>query len=187
MKTFHDNAGRTWTVAINVNAIKRVKGLTGVNLLDVVNGDSADTASGGGRDGGLLGRLSSDPILLCDILYAACKPEADTRNVSDEDFGRSMAGDAIDAGTTALLEELVDFFPQAKRRVLDKALRKLRSLEARVIDLAERRLDSPQIDRAMEQAMADLDPPEAGAELPGSTPPDSSPSSPGSPRLTLVR
>jgi hypothetical protein len=181
MKTFIDNAGRTWTVAINVNAIKRVKGLTGVNLLDVVNGD-ADP-----RDGGLLGKLSSDPILLCDILYAVCKPEADPRNVSDEDFGRAMAGDAIDAGTTALLEELVDFFPQAKRRVLDKALRKLRSLEARVIDLAERRMDSPQIDRAMDQAMADLDPPEAGAELPGSTPPDSSPSSPGSPRLTLVR
>jgi hypothetical protein len=176
MKTFTDNAGRTWTVAINVNAIKRVKGLTGVNLLDVVNGD-ADP-----RDGGLLGRLSSDPILLCDILYAVCKPEADPRNVSDEDFGRAMAGDAIDAGTTALLEELVDFFPQAKRRVLDKALRKLRSLEARVIDLAERRLDSPQIDRAMEQAMGDLE-----GDIPGATPPDSSPSSPGSPRLTLVR
>jgi hypothetical protein len=171
MKTFIDNAGRTWTVAINVNAIKRVKGLTGVNLLDVVNGDSGD------HDGGLLGRLSSDPILLCDILYAVCKPEADTRNVSDEDFGRAMAGDAIDAGTTALLEELVDFFPQAKRRVLDKALRKLRSLEARVIDLAQQRLDSPQIDALIEQAMQDTGAVPSMAS-------GSSPSSPGSPALT---
>jgi hypothetical protein len=147
MKTFTDNAGRTWTVTINVNAIKRVKGLTGVNLLDVVNGD-ADRS-----EGGLLGKLSSDPILLCDILYAVCKPEADPRNISDEDFGRGMAGDAIDAGTTALLEELVDFFPQAKRRVLDQALRKLRTLEARVIDLASKRLDSPEIDALLEKAM----------------------------------
>lgn len=153
MKTFTDNAGRTWTVAININAIKRVKGLTGINLLDVVNGDSTGTTSGG--EGGLLGRLSSDAILLCDVLYAACKPEADTRNVSDEDFGRAMAGDAIDAGTKALLEELVDFFPQAKRRVLDKAFRKLRTLEARVIEVSEQQLDSPRIDALIEQAMRD--------------------------------
>ena len=34
MRTFNDNAGRTWTVAINVGAIKRVKGLLDVNLHD---------------------------------------------------------------------------------------------------------------------------------------------------------
>ncbi len=147
MKTFNDNAGRTWTVAVNVDAIKRVKGLTDINLLDVASGKSKD----------LLGQLSSDPILLCDVLYALCKPETDSRQVSDEDFGRAMGGDAIDHATTALLEELVGFFPQAKRRVLDKALRKLQTLEARVIDVAERKLDSPAIDRAMEEAMAAID------------------------------
>jgi len=150
MKTFNDNAGRTWTVSINVDAIKRVKGLLDINLLDVASGESK------GNDRGLLGRLSGDPILLCDVLFALCKPEADTRKVSDEEFGRGMAGDAIDHATTALLEELVDFFPQAKRRVLDKALRKLRTLEARVLDVAERKLDSPALDRAVEAALAEL-------------------------------
>ena len=33
MKTFIDNAGRTWTVAVNVDAIKRVRDLADVNLL----------------------------------------------------------------------------------------------------------------------------------------------------------
>ena len=32
MKTFVDNAGRTWTVQINVEAIKRVRELLSVNL-----------------------------------------------------------------------------------------------------------------------------------------------------------
>src|SRR5262245_66052332 len=104
MKTFSDNAGRIWTLQINVDAIKRVRDLAEVNLLEVVEGK-------------LLERLISDPVLLCDVIYSVCKPEADAKQVSDEDFGRAMAGDAIEAATTALLEELVGFFPQARRKV----------------------------------------------------------------------
>ncbi len=40
-------------------------------------------------------------------------------------------GDAIDSATTALLEELVDFFPKGKRELLAKALGKLKTLENR--------------------------------------------------------
>lgn len=141
MKTFNDNAGRTWTVSLNVDAIKRVRSLVDVDLMQAVGGK-------------LLERLTTDPVLLCDILYAVCKAECDARNVTDEDFGRALAGDAIDAATTALLEELVDFFPQAKRRVLGKAMGKLKSLQARALEVAELRLDSPELENAMEQALA---------------------------------
>ena len=65
-------------------------------------------------DGTLLEKLINDPILLCDVIYCVCMEEADSRGVSDEDFGRAMAGDAIELATTALLEELVDFFPLGK-------------------------------------------------------------------------
>ena len=40
---------------------------------------------------------------------------AEKQKISDEDFGRGLGGDAIDSATTALLEELVDFFPQRRR------------------------------------------------------------------------
>ena len=126
---------------VNVDAIKRVRSLVGVDLMQAVGGK-------------LLERLVSDPVLLCDVLYAVCKAEADAKNVSDEDFGRALAGDAIDAATTALLEELVDFFPQAKRRVLGKAMGKLKILQARALEVAELRLDSPELENAMEQALA---------------------------------
>ncbi|MBW7934986.1 MAG: hypothetical protein H3C62_15535, partial [Gemmatimonadaceae bacterium] len=89
MKTFTDNAGRTWTLAINVDVLKRVRGLVDMNLLDII-------------DGQLIERLYRDPVLLCDVVYAVCKPEADARSVSDEDFGRAMAGDAIEQATKAL-------------------------------------------------------------------------------------
>ena len=141
MKTFNDNAGRTWTVTVNVDAIKRVKSLLSVNLMEAVEGK-------------LLERLVSDPVLLCDVIYAVCKPEADAKGVSDEDFGRSMAGDAIDLATTAMLEELCDFFPIGRRTLLRKALVKLRKLESMVLAAAEARLESPEIERQLRETIA---------------------------------
>jgi hypothetical protein len=159
MKTFSDNAARTWTVQVNVDAIKRVRDLAQVNLLEVV-------------DGKLLERFVSDPILLCDVIYALCKPEADAKSVSDVDFGRAMAGDAIDAATTALLEELVGFFPQGRRAVLAKALSKLRALEMAALKAVDARLDSPELERRMEAELQRLgtwsgDAPASSASTPG--------------------
>jgi hypothetical protein len=136
MKTFTDNAGRSWSITINVDAVRRTRTLVGVDLMGIV-------------DGKLLEKLIADPVLLCDCIYALCKPQADQAKVSDEEFGRAMAGDAIDAATTALLEELVGFFPQGRRRVLAKALAKLKSLEAMATSHAEARLDSPELDQRL--------------------------------------
>lgn len=140
MKTFKDNAGRTWTVTVDVSAIKRVRSLLDVNLLEVL-------------DGRLIERLAGDPVLLCDVLYALVKPEADAKGITDEDFGRAMAGDAVEHATTALLEELVDFFPQGKRRLLQKALGKLKSWEAKALDVAQKRLESPELNEKLEAAL----------------------------------
>jgi hypothetical protein len=136
MRTFTDNAGRSWTLAINVDTIRRVRSLVDVDLLQAVEGK-------------LIERLAGDPILLCDVIYVICKPEADQRSVSDEEFGRSMAGDAIDLATTSLLEELVDFFPKSRRQLLSKALVKFRHLESKAIELVDQQLDDPQLEQTL--------------------------------------
>jgi len=140
MHTFVDAAGRTWTVAIHVDALKRVRALAQVDLLEAVEGK-------------LLERLTTDPVLLCDVLYALCKPEADAQKVTDEDFGRAMAGDAIDGATTALLEELVDFFPKGRRALLAKALAKMREVETLAQSLAAKRLDDPALLKKVRAAL----------------------------------
>ena len=158
MKTFKDNAGRSWTIAVNVDAIKRVRSLLEVNLMEAV-------------DGKLLEQLVTDPVLLCDIIYVLCKPEADAQQISDEDFGRAMAGDAVEHATTALLEELVEFFPLPKRRLLTKALDKLKTLEAKALEVAEKRLDSPELEAEMEAALKELGASSGNSQEPlGSTP-----------------
>ena len=71
-----------------------------------------------------------------------------------------MAGDAIDAGTTALLEELVDFFPSGKRQVLSKALAKLKTFENKALEAASQRLDDPELEKRMEEAIKSIELPE---------------------------
>jgi hypothetical protein len=142
MKTFTDNAGRTWTVAINVDAIKRVRGLLDLDLLSIL-------------DGQLIERLYRDPVLLCDALYALCKPEADARNVSDEDFGRAMAGDAIEQATKALLEELVGFSPSPRDRAnLQWILETTWRVLERARDVVEARLANVDTEKIVAQALA---------------------------------
>jgi len=144
VKTFTDNASRTWTVSINVDSVKRVRSLCDVDLMDAVT------------DGGkLLERLVADPVLLCDVLFAVCKEEADAKGISDQDFGRAMAGDPIDQATTALLEDLVDFFPERKRAVFAAVLRKLRQYEAKALDVANAKLNDPELDARVEKAIED--------------------------------
>jgi hypothetical protein len=129
MHTFTDTQGRVWTIAITVDAVKRVRALTGTDLLAVAGGD-------------LLERLSTDPVLLADVLYAVVRPEADARQVSDADFGRALAGDVIGAATTALLEDIVDFFPGQKRRLLATALQKLHAVQDAAMAVAQERVEA---------------------------------------------
>ena len=117
MKSFTDNKGRTWTLEVTVATVKRVRGLCKVDLNSIVELDKNNKPSAE-----LLERLSSDPVLLVDVLYAVCKPQADKLGITDEDFGEAMAGDAIEQATTSLLEEIIDFFPAAKRLVMQKIL-----------------------------------------------------------------
>lgn len=144
MKSFTDNQGRTWGIVINVDAIKRVRSLLQIDLLGIVEGK-------------LVEELIRDPVKLCDVVYVLCKPEADARSISDEDFGRAMAGDAIDNATTALLEELVDFFPSPRDRAnLQKVLRLTWKMMDKAREVIEQRLSSGEIEKEAEQVLVNV-------------------------------
>ncbi len=141
MRTFKDNAGRTWTVEINVATLKRVRGLAGVDLMQVIEGT-------------LIEKFIRDPVLLCDVVYAICKPEADSAKVSDEEFGRAMAGDAIEAATGAVLEELVAFCPSPRDRAnLGRVLQATRNVMEKARDVVEKRLESGELDRLADRLL----------------------------------
>jgi hypothetical protein len=135
VKAFRDNAGREWLVSINVAAVKRCRDLAGTDLYGLVQ----DRFKG-------LADLMGDPVRLVDVLYVLCRDEATQRGITDEDFGRAMAGDAITAATDAFLVELTDFFPDPRVRA---GLQKVFSLSRTVAD---------QMMTAMTDQIATIDP-----------------------------
>jgi hypothetical protein len=143
MKSFTDTLGRTWTLVVNVATLKRVRALCGVDLNGIIEVED------GKPETRLLEKLSTDPVLLVDVLYAVCKPECDRRKISDEDFGSAMAGDAIDLATSALLDEIIDFFPEAKRQ----AFRKILSATRRFEEIAKKRLSETLADSKFEDSI----------------------------------
>lgn len=131
MRTFKDTAGRDWTISINVATVKRLRDVLQVDLMDVIEGD-------------LLRRLYSDPILLVDVVYVLVKPQADELGVTDEQFGAAMGGDSIEFATKAMVEEIVDFFPN--RRDRERAKKVLAMFDQTVLraqDKMDLRLESP--------------------------------------------
>lgn len=159
MRTFQDNAGRTWTVTVNVDGIKRVRSLLQVNLLDVLDDGCK-----------LLADLHDDPVLLVDVLFCLCKPEADAQHVSDEEFGRSMSGDALLHAANALLEGLSDFFPNARQRAAMKDLvAKTNTVVDRLLDHAETTLREFDPESVAQTAIASFgNSPESSASSPDS-------------------
>ena len=145
MKVFKDNQNRPWTIVVNVATVKRVRSLLDINLLDVVKLDKKDRPNVD-----LLEQLASDPVLLCDVIYCICKPDADLQNISDEDFGTAMGGDAIEHASTALLEELVDFFPEAKRLVLRKLMNAGEKVKNQMEKALKLQLNDPKLDKELE-------------------------------------
>ena len=142
MPTFKDNKGREWAVEITVSTIKRVRSLLSVDLLQVAEGKFTDA-------------LLSDPVLLVDVLYVVCKPEADAAGVSDEEFGQAMAGDAIDQATQAFLEALASFFPSRRGELLRRVVAATNKAIDKALTLTEERLNSGELERIADAAVSE--------------------------------
>jgi hypothetical protein len=109
------------------------------------------------------------------VVYAVCKPQADAQSVGDEEFGRAMGGDAIDAAADALLEELINFFPKGRREVLRKALAKLKKLQGVALEAVQVRLESPELEKELTEQLNQLGDSSGNAPASSGSIPDGSP------------
>ena len=148
MRTFKDNEGRTWSFALNVHQMKRVRARLGIDLVNVIALDPD-----GKVKVDLVDRIAGDPCLLVDILWVCVEEEAKAAGVTDEQFGRSLAGDSIEEATRAFLDELVDFFPGAKRLFLKKAVALSRKFAGESTAALEKALEDPELERRVEESM----------------------------------
>lgn len=159
MASFKDAAGREWHFEITYLAIKRVRALAGVDLLDV------------GKSGGLT-RLLGDPILLCDTLYALCKPQCDAIAISDEEFGKALRGDVLGDAYRAVSEDLAGFFQSpAEREAIRRLVQGAQTLRRKLTDRIATVVTEERVDQVIEQTLARLtvgsgSSPESSASIP---------------------
>jgi len=139
MSHFTDTANRRWNLSINVGTVKRVRELTDVDLLAILDRPQ------------MLNELAGDPVRFVDVLFVIIKPQADSLDVTDEQFGETLDGSAIEAATDAFLEALVDFFPGARKATLQKVLRRAKENS----DKAEAMLTQALADGTIDQAITD--------------------------------
>jgi hypothetical protein len=144
MKGFCDSSGRAWSISLTIDSAKRVRNLIEVNLLDLTSGDPP-----------LLTRLGTDILLLCDVIYALVKPQADAQNITDEMFGSLLGGEAIQAAQSAFYEELIGFFQSAGRTDMMKALTAQRMLIDKAMKKIGVKIDNLDLDKLLDLTLGE--------------------------------
>ncbi len=145
MKTFTDKEGRSWDITLTVGSAKRVRDLLDVNLLEPEAGDPP-----------LITRIGTDEILLCDIIYCLCRPQAQSRSLTDEQFGELLCGDVILAAQEAFYAEMLDFFRLRARKDRAMAIRKQMEVIRLAVSRAEKEIDAFPIEQEIEKAFGPL-------------------------------
>ena len=146
MKTFKDNLGRSWLVDVNVTGIKRVRDLIRIDLYKVLDDEAR-----------LLHDLLADPVLLIDTVYVLCKDQCDRESLSGVRVGEAMGGDALEGAGEALLNAIVDFFPNARgRKNLQRVLEKGKQIQAKVISRGELLVEEIDVEAEAEKWLARL-------------------------------
>lgn len=159
MQSFTDTANRRWDLTLSIATVKRVRNLTGVDILAMLDRPQ------------LLSDLAADPVAFVDVLYVIVKPQADTAGVTDESFGESLDGTSIESATDAFLEALVDFFPGARRATLRRVLAKTMEHKARAEATLKTALDDGTIDRAIDESLTAGETSTSSPAASASTPP----------------
>jgi hypothetical protein len=105
--SFRDAANRLWTLRPTLGQFDAIQDATGVDLL-------ADGAGGASP----VMALIFDRRKLSDVLWAACKPQADSQEITRASFRDALDGETLSGGWAALIDAVVFFTPSHSRAAL---------------------------------------------------------------------
>ena len=148
MKTFQDKNKKTWKIEITVGSARRVKAETGIDLVNIVSVGKEGRASSEALE-----KLIDDPFALVDVLFSLCKPQAKQENVGPEVFAELFDAPAIEAATNALVEEIIDFFPPAKKKAVEKIYRIAQELAKKNEEKLNEMLENPELTKEIESRL----------------------------------
>lgn len=126
MKRFNDATGKQWEIDVHLESIEKVKSALGIDLTKLF----ADEMR-------LINQLSEDQSQLAAVLW-----ELQTSPAADRsEFLRGLRGDALEEGFKALLDDVINFFPNSRQRnICRETLAKLWQTVDAIHDQTEKKL-----------------------------------------------
>jgi len=126
--SFKDANGTQWDTSVTVGSIRRVKGVTGVDLANIF-------------DEKVYGQLVSDPFMLIDVIVALIKPQLDERDVKEDAFAELCNGSTVELATESLMRSIAEFFPAPKRKPLLHIWERSQESQLKMGELAIQKID----------------------------------------------
>lgn len=143
--SFKDTEGREWLLRVEVNAIRRVRSVHGIDLNQLLGDQS------------VMQRLYVDVCLLVDVIHELCKPQCESREITAEQFGEGLSGDALEAATRAFGEALIEYLPPAKRRLMRQVVDASKAAEAQATLRIDNAIKGGIFETAIKTEMTKLD------------------------------
>ncbi len=137
--SFTDSEGTRWDLRLDIVIARRIRDVLGVDLVNRGNEE--------------IERLGRDAFLLVDVIYLVCEGQAKERNITDEQFGRRLAGDPISEATDAFMEALIRFTPSPRRTILATVWSKTRAIAAAKQEAVTAMVNSGEIDQMLTAMM----------------------------------
>lgn len=161
---FQDSKDRAWTLGITFGDIKRVLTLVGVNLAkpgrqlpkDI---DAVSIADLPDEDQPLYFRLSTDAILLIDVVFALVEPQAKEKGVDAEEFGMSITPAMFADISNKFWEVYHVFFLEAgdmlQAKLIEQVKRARKEMEKRSEQVSQM-IDNA-VDKKISEAMEEIE------------------------------
>lgn len=158
MRSFKDEMGRTWLVALNTAAAKRVRATCdGMNLLDVT------------QIGEIAGRLCQDVVLLTDVCWAIVQPDAVKQSITEDQFCAAIGGQHLTEMRAALVGAIRDFF-QNDRPEVAAGLQKMTELLQQAGPVLIRQIEGMTLEKALAAVTAATSTSSTSSTTPAATP-----------------
>lgn len=163
MRLFTDKNGTEWQLVIDIAGVGRTMSMTGVNLYKAFDID--ENGNWLSED---MRRMNEDIALRAAVVHALCAPQAAAREVSRDEFVAALDMEILDKLWEGdFLQELLDFFPPAKRKLAETMLMALEKageeIQRRALTELERRLQAAGLSASGTETSSDSAAPSASA------------------------
>ena len=145
----------SFELSINFLTLKKIR--TALSLpagepLDLLN--IVKLKSDGTIDSSLLETLAGNSFLLIEMLYIMLRDQLDAKKIAEEDFYKMLSADDIERAVDLLMEELLDFFPEAKGRVLRRFWEAVKRIEEEARENLDMMLEDEGLEKKIRGALS---------------------------------